>query len=244
MNNYKLILQYDGSNYAGWQLQKNAVTIQQVVTDAIEIILKEKVVLTGSGRTDAGVHALGQAANFKTDSSLELYKFRYQLNSVLPFDISAVNAEMVDENFNSRYDARKRSYIYLLSRIKSPFYGKYSWNPHREIELSKLRTLSSGFLGMKDFSAFCKTSSETKNKVCEVFNISWTEKNNLIVFSIEADRFLHGMVRTILGTLLDSLKHENPEHFIEDIFENKDRTFAGESVPAKGLFLYKVEYDN
>lgn len=244
MNNYKLILQYDGSNYAGWQMQKNAVTIQQVVTDMIELILKEKVTLTGSGRTDAGVHALGQAANFKTDISLDLYKFKYQLNSVLPHDISVIDAGMVDENFNSRYDARKRSYIYLLSKIKSPFYGKYSWNPHREIELDKLRKLSSIFVGIKDFSAFCKTASETKNKVCEVFKINWIEKDSLVVFSIDADRFLHGMVRTILGTLLDSLKQESPEQFITGIFENKDRSFAGESVPAKGLFLYKVEYDN
>lgn len=237
-----MILQYDGTNYAGWQWQDNAVSIQQKVSEAAEIILKEKINLTGSGRTDAGVHALGQTANFKTEKSLDLYKFNYQVNSILPEDISIIGSEEIDEEFNSRYDAKERSYLYLICGFKSPFYSRYSWYLNRKLDIEKLNLLSRELLGKRDYSSFCKTSSPVQNKICEVRRISWSSRNNILYFQIAADRFLHGMVRTILGTTLEALKQKDPCSYISGVFENKNRASAGESVPAKGLFLYKVKY--
>lgn len=242
MNNYKMILQYDGTGYSGWQIQENAKTIQQEIINATKIILKEEVNLIGSGRTDSGVHALGQVANFRTEKEIDLYKFQFSLNSILPQDISVLSIEKVRESFHSRFDAKKRTYIYLISQFKSPFYKNYSFFYPQKIDLEILNDLSKLFLGRKNFSSFCKKKSEVENKFCEVTEISWTNQFDLIVFKISADRFLHGMVRAIVGTLVKALKLEKPEEYIQEVFRSEDREFAGEAVPAKGLFLYKVEY--
>lgn len=242
MNNYKMIIQYDGTNYAGWQIQENAITIQQEISSAIKIILKQDVNLIGSGRTDAGVHALGQVANFKTEKDLDLYRFQFSLNSILQEDISIISIEKVNENFHSRFDAKKRTYLYLITQFKSPFYKKYSFFYPQKIDIGRLNELSKLFIGRKNFSSFCKKKSEIENKFCELYEILWSEKSDLIVVKISADRFLHGMVRAIVGTLLKSLKIEYPEKYIQEVFESENRELAGEAVPAKGLFLYKVEY--
>jgi len=121
MNNYKVTIQYDGTNYAGWQIQSNSMTVQQKFADAVKVVLRERVNLIGSGRTDTGVHALGQAANFRTEQELDLYKFRYQINSILPADISSAQIVKVDENFHARFDARSRSYLYLFTIPNPPF---------------------------------------------------------------------------------------------------------------------------
>lgn len=242
MNNYKLILQYDGSKYSGWQVQENSRTIQQEIINAIKIILKEEVNLIGSGRTDAGVHALGQVANFRIAKELDLHKFKFSLNSVLPKDISVISIEKVQESFHARFDAKKRTYIYLISQLKSPFFYNYSFFYPHKIDVVRLNELSKVFIGRKNFAAFCKKKSEVENKFCDVTEIFWTNQFELIVFKISADRFLHGMVRAIVGTLLKALKQENSESFIQKVFKSENREFAGEAVPAKGLFLYKVEY--
>ncbi|GMU95671.1 tRNA pseudouridine(38-40) synthase TruA [Ignavibacterium album] len=242
MNNYRMIIQYDGTKYAGWQIQGDQKTIQKEIVKAIKIVLKEDVNLIGSGRTDAGVHALGQVANFRTDKEIDLFKFRFSLNSVLPDDISVISINEVEENFHSRFDAKRRTYIYLISQFKSPFYKNYSYFYPQEIDLEKLQVLSRLFIGKKNYSSFCKKSSEVKNRYCEVSNVSWLKHADLIYFKISADRFLHGMVRAIVGTLLNSLKLENPEEYINQVFISEKREAAGEAVPAKGLFLYKVEY--
>ena len=132
MNNYKLIIQYDGTNYSGWQFQNNSISIQQVVSESIEKIINEKINLIGSGRTDAGVHAFGQVANFLTSKELNISSFLYSLNSVLPKDIAIKRIELVDEKFHSRFDAKKRTYIYLFSKNKSPFYCLLIWLINRE----------------------------------------------------------------------------------------------------------------
>ena len=242
MNNYKLLIQYDGTNYAGWQIQNNAVTIQQKIVDAIKIITREEINLIGSGRTDTGVHALGQVANFKTDNLLETGRFQYSLNSILPPDIAVLKTELVDEKFHSRFDAVKRSYIYLISKIKSPFYKNYSYYLRHEQNCILLNNLSKSLTGEHNFTSFARKNTETKNKICKVYNIHWRENNNLVVFKIEADRFLHGMVRTIVGTLLNAVKKNYDESYLLDVLNSKDREAAGEAVPAKGLSLFKVKY--
>ncbi len=244
MYNYKLIIQYDGTRYAGWQIQNNVKTIQQELVNSIETILQEKINLTGSGRTDAGVHALGQTANFLCSKELDTWKFRHSLNSLLPDDISVISMETADENFHARFDAKKRSYIYLISHDKSPFYFNYSYNfaLMKKYDISRLNKLSKILIGEHDFTSFCRTKTEIENKNCEIFDLHWRQNDSFTIFYVEANRFLHGMVRTLVGTLLQSNKNNFDENSLIDILEKKDRTEAGEAVPAKGLFLNKVRY--
>ncbi len=242
LNNYKFIIQYDGTDYAGWQIQKNAITVQQKITDAIEILLKEKVNLVGSGRTDAGVHALGQIANFRTENEIDIYKFKHSLNAILPTDISIIEMAKAAPEFHSRFDAKKRSYFYLFSKYKSPFYLRYSYFYPTDINCGMLNELSKTFLGKKDFTSFARKSTEPENKTCNIYEAHWKETNGLVIFKIEADRFLHGMVRTITGTLLRAMKSNLGNNFLENIFNSMDRKAAGEAVPAKGLILFKVKY--
>jgi tRNA pseudouridine38-40 synthase len=243
MPNYKLTIQYDGTNYSGWQTQAKGNTIQQTLTEAIKIIIGEDVNLIGSGRTDAGVHALGQAANFKTEKEIDPYKFIYSLNSVLPKDISVLDIKKANENFHARYDARSRKYLYLFIRYKSPFYEHYSYRYYNKLDCNYLNNLSKNLIGEKDFTSFARKSDEPEDKSCIVYNAQWKETKGFVLFFIEANRFLHGMVRTITGTLLNAQKNNYEGKYIEEIFSSKNRESAGEAVPAKGLFLYKVRYE-
>jgi tRNA pseudouridine38-40 synthase len=243
-NNYRLIIHFDGSNYAGWQMQQNAVSVQQEIIEAIAVITKENVNLIGSGRTDAGVHALGQVANFRIDKELDLIRFQYSLNSILPNDISIVQIKKVDESFHARFDAKSRSYIYLFSHNKSPFYDKYSYNYYSVVkfDFNHLNKISKEFLGEHDFTSFSRKNSEIENKMCTVSKIHWRKGKDITIFYITANRFLHGMVRTIIGTILHAEKNNLGEKYLNEIFEQKNRENAEESVPAKGLFLFKVRY--
>lgn len=244
MNNYKLIIQYDGGGFAGWQIQKNAPTVQDEIKKAIKTILREDVNLIGSGRTDTGVHALGQAANFRTENELEIKKFFLSLNSILPETISVTNVEKVDESFHARFDAESRSYIYLISKIKSPFYKKYSlFVPQFDnYDFEKLKRLTNIFKGVHDFTSFSRKESEVVNKKCEIKSVWWRNQGHYVLFYIEADRFLHGMVRTITGTLLNAVKEGKNEDYIKSIFRAKNREAAKEAAPPQGLFLFKVRY--
>ena len=240
--NYKLTIQYDGTNYSGWQIQSGSKSVQQTITDSLETITGNKINLIGSGRTDTGVHALGQAANFRIEEKLDLYKFKYSLNSILPKDISVIDSVEVPENFHARYDAKRRKYFYLFIKYKSPFYELYSYKYFYNMDCNTLNRLSKSFLGEKDFTSFSRKASETDEKDCIIYNAEWKDTKGFTFFFIEASRFLHGMVRTIIGTLLSAQKNNYDEKYIEEIFSAKNREAAGEAVPARGLFLYKVKY--
>lgn len=244
MKNYKLTIQYDGTDFAGWQIQKNAQTVQEKIIDAIEVLLKERVNLIGSGRTDAGVHALGQVGNFRTEQSIEIYKFLNSLNAILPKSISITEMEEVSKEFNARFDAVKRSYIYLIINSKSPFFYKYSnyYTKLGRIEIDKLNKLSEVFIGTHNFTSLARKDSEIKNKDSIIHDIHWRSGSGLTTFYVQANRFLHGMVRTIIGTLLHAVENSLDEKYLEDVLAAEDRTAAAESAPAKGLFLYKVRY--
>ena len=241
MNNYRLTIQYDGTEYAGWQIQENAKTIQGIISESIKTILREEINLIGSGRTDSGVHSIGQVANFRCENKIDVYSFQHSINAVLPEDISVIRIEEVDELFNSRFDAKQRTYLYLFSKIKSPFYYKYSVYK-KNLDIKSFKELSTNFLGKKDFSSFCKKKSDIENKVCEVKQVTWRETNNFYLFFISSDRFLHGMVRAIIGTILKAVNKKEGNDYIKKIIDDKSREAAGDSVPAKGLFLYRVDY--
>lgn len=242
MNNYKLHIEYDGTEFAGWQVQRKAVTVQGEIETALNILLKENTNLVGSGRTDTGVHALGQMANFLTSKEIDSRRFLYSLNAIIPETISVKSIEIVDEKFHSRFDAKKRSYIYLITKTRSPFYRKYSWFNPAAPKADELNRYNKIFFGEKDYTSFCRKNSEVENKICIVNEVRWRDVKDFLIFRISANRFLHGMVRTIIGTYFEAVKNNLSEEDLANIFSEKDRTAAGEAVPAKGLFLHKVEY--
>lgn len=244
MFNYKIKIAYDGTNYSGWQIQQNSISVQEKIKTGIEQITGEEVNLLGSGRTDSGVHAIGQTANFHLSKVIDKGKFLHSLNSVIPHDISILDIESVHKNFNSRFDAVSRSYIYIITTSKNPFYYKYSWeiNWFKNYDLSKINILSKIFIGKKDFTSFCRKNSDVENKICDLKEFRWKKFGDKIFIYVEANRFLHGMVRTLIGTVLLAAKNNYDEELIKNIIENKDRETAGEAVPARGLFLYKVRY--
>jgi tRNA pseudouridine38-40 synthase len=242
MHNIKLLVQYNGTAYSGWQIQTGSKTVQQTITDSIETITGEKINLIGSGRTDTGVHALGQVANFRINENPDLYKFSYSLNSILPKDISVISSAEVPENFHARFDARKRKYLYLFIKYKSPFYEQFAHRYFYRLDCGFLNRLSGAIIGKKDFTSFARKADETEDKICTVYDAVWRETKGFLLFFIEADRFLHGMVKTIVGTLLKAQKNYYDEKYIDEIFLAKNREAAGEAVPSRGLFLYKVWY--
>lgn len=242
MFNYRMTIQYDGTNYSGWQIQENALTVQEVLTKSIEQISQEKINLIGAGRTDTGVHALGQVANFLLSRELDLYRFKYSLNSVLPDDISITQIELTDEKFHARFSAKKRSYIYLISNYKSPFFDRYSYNLFSELNQDKLNELCSLLIGVQDFTSFSKNNPDVQNKICEIYEARWRRQKNFFIFYIEANRFLYGMVRAIVGSLLKAYSTETGIEYLRNVILQKDRNAAADAVPAKGLFLYKVKY--
>jgi len=244
MKNYRLTIQYDGTNYSGWQIQPNVDTIQQQIEDAIQVLTKERINLVGSGRTDAGVHALGQIANFKIGNELDIHKFQHSLNSILPSDIAIKNISEVNENFHSRFDAKKRSYLYVINSMKSPFYKDfaYFYPPITKSGIDLLNDISSEFLGEFDFTSFSKKNSETKDKICNITLSHWRKNKDLYLFRIDGNRFLHGMVRAIVGTILEIAEKKQSISKVKEILLQKDRDAAGRGVPACGLYLYKVKY--
>lgn len=242
MNNYKLTIQYDGTNFHGWQSQNNAVTIQEVVTKGIEILVREKINLIGAGRTDRGVHALGQVANFRTEADPDLYRFKHALNGILPKEIAVKKIEKVNEDFHARFDAKSRTYWYLITRMKSPFYYKYSYLYPHNVDTAMLTAYADRFLGEHDFTGFAKELPQTDHCLCNIYSAQWKRFQNVLLFRIEANRYLHGMVRSIVGTMLTGLKHHEPAEWINEIIDAKDRNRTGYAVPSNGLYLTKIQY--
>ena len=244
MKNYRLKIQYSCKNYSGWQIQPNVKTIQGEIVDKIKIITGTEVNLIGSGRTDSGVHAIGQIANFQMENELNLYKFKHSLNAILSEDIAITEISEVSNEFHSRFDAKKRSYLYIFTNEKSPFYNDFSYfyNPVFNLDIDKLNQISNLILGESDFTSFSRKKTDTENMICNISFARWKKTKNFILFRIDANRFLHGMVRTIVGTILQIAEKNLPNEVILDIISQKNRESAGRAVEAKGLFLLNVKY--
>ena len=256
LKNIKLVITYDGTDYSGWQRQSNKKTVQGIIEDELRKITGEKgLKLYGSGRTDAGVHAIGQVANFKTMSNIPVPKISTILNNLLPSDIRIKYANEVFSNFHSRYNAKSRIYRYnIINRAKMPeiyttknlFLNRYCYFYYKTLDIDKMRETAQYLIGSNDLSAFSCTNQRntgiTKNKVRNIKNITITKKNQIIVFSVEADSFLYKMVRKIVGTLIEfSVTNRNPDDIIK-IIKSGDNQNSGKVVPSNGLFLVKVRY--
>ncbi|RPH50731.1 MAG: tRNA pseudouridine(38-40) synthase TruA [Desulfobacteraceae bacterium] len=243
--NFKLIIEYDGTAYNGWQRQKNGRTIQGEIEKALLVMTGRSLTLTGAGRTDAGVHALGQVANFICDTRLEPEAFYNGLNSLLPGDIVIKECAQVHEKFHSRYDAKRKIYNYrILNRAVPAAVGRdYGWHIRKPLLLEAMQASASCIAGTHDFKAFEGTGSPRKSTVRTVFRAE-IHKNNedLVIFEIEADGFLRFMVRNIVGTLVCAGLGKISSGDVKEILGSKDRSKACATAPAHGLFLMEVKY--
>lgn len=243
MENVKLILEYDGTRYVGWQVQPNGPSIQGELETALRQILQETISVTGAGRTDSGVHARGQVASFKVARPVQPHALAKSLNAVLPHDIVVISAENVPEDFNARYSARSRLYRYYLSLRPTAVQREYSWyvGGYR-IDTGLLNNCAARVLGAHDFSSFCKSDTSADQLSCVVESSKWSNSDSSMVYEISANRFLYGMVRALVGTMIEIGRgHRSCDEF-DAIMQAKDRAKAGMSAPARGLFLEEVIY--
>ena len=245
MRNIKLTIEYDGSAYHGWQIQRGVRTIQGVMREHIAQITQKKINLIGAGRTDAGVHALAQVANFKTESTLDLSSLQRGLNSLLPPDIVVRGLEEVAEEFHARFSARSKVYEYhiLNQPYPSALLRNYAWFIHDELDIPSIKKCGKLLIGSHDFSSFRASGDESRHSMREVIQLEIERReDNLIVVTIEANAFLREMVRSIVGTLVDVGRRKTSFAEFKDIFGAHDRRRAGMTAPAHGLFLVEVKY--
>jgi tRNA pseudouridine38-40 synthase len=242
--NLKLTIEYDGTNYHGWQNQPSGQTVQAVLEQAISTFLGVATRIHGSGRTDAGVHALGQVANFFSEKEIDLHRLRRGLNALTPQDITIKAIEIVHDSFDARRDGRSRTYEYrVLNRsTPSPFYLKYAWHVHDLLDVRAMRGAIRYLEGEHDFSSFRAAGCDAAHPVRKVYRVSLDERGELLVFTIEATAFLRHMFRNIVGTLVEVGRGlRAPQSFVE-LLDGRDRTKAGATAPAHGLFLIEVKY--
>jgi tRNA pseudouridine38-40 synthase len=242
--NIKVIIEYDGTNYAGWQKQKNAVTIQEVLEKAIGKITGEQIEVTGCSRTDAGVHARGFVGNFFTESRVPVSRFADAINSQLPRDIVVLQSEEVSLDFHSRYNSRGKTYSYtILNRFHPAAIGRgYMYHFRQQVDMDKMKEAASKLVGTHDFSAFKNAGSSVKTSVRTITALIVERQGDSIKIYASADGFLYNMVRIIVGTLVEVGIGKIQPYEIADIILSKDRTRSGRCVPPDGLCLEEVYY--
>lgn len=240
---YRVDLSYLGRDFHGWQKQPNAVTVQQTIEDAFSIVFKDNIEFMGCGRTDTGVHAREFTAHF--DSKREYTEANVRkLNNYLPFSISIKSIVKTKDDFHARFDAISRTYEYNISVYKNPFIKEFSWFIPIQLDVELMNKCAKILYEYKDFTSFSKLHTDVKTNNCDVKYAHFTLQDDLLVFEITADRFLRNMVRAIVGTLVDVGKGKISQDEFVKVIEAKDRSKAGQSAPAEGLFLTKISYPN
>ncbi|MFA6079385.1 MAG: tRNA pseudouridine(38-40) synthase TruA [Candidatus Omnitrophota bacterium] len=244
MRNVKLTVQYDGTHYAGWQTQKNAKTVQEVIEKALRKITGEKVNLTGSGRTDSGVHARAQVANFRTRSALPLKNIQMALNSILPKDIVISGAEEAGPKFSAQHSAKSKVYRYTIANgdFVDPFIRRFAAKCFYKLDMGAMKRAASVLCGKHDFRSFQAKDVIERGSVRTIKKITIEKDGYLIYIDIEANGFLYNMARNIAGTLIEVARGKIPEDRVKDILLKKDRRLSGPTAPAQGLCLMKVKY--
>lgn len=235
-------LAYNGKAYHGWQIQPNALTIQEVLESALSTLLSEKISIVGAGRTDTGVHALQMFAHFDYDKQINSNQLVYKLNALLPLDIAVTTIHAVNEEAHARFDATSRTYNYRICTKKDVFEFDYSYAMHLPLDIDKMNEASAILLTYRDFQCFSKSNTDVKTYNCTIKEAIWSQQGNIITFVITADRFLRNMVRAIVGTLIEIGLHKKDINELHEIIKSKNRSNAGYSVPAHGLFLTQIEY--
>ncbi len=242
---YFIQLSYDGTNYHGWQIQQNAHSVQEEVEKALTVIAREKIEVVGAGRTDTGVHAAFYIAHFDSaHEGLADENMLFKLNCLLPFDIAVQKIFQVRSDAHARFDATYREYKYYFSRAKDPFTHAYAEKESRKLNVERMNEAAKMLLEIEDFTSFSKLGSEVKTNNCKVTKAFWEEKGGQLIFTIRADRFLRNMVRAIVGTLIEVGLGKMTFDELKAVIDKKDRSSAGASVAAKGLFLVDIGYPN
>lgn len=239
---YFIEFAYNGKNYHGWQYQPNASSVQETLSNAVSVLLRNETELMGAGRTDSGVHAKQMFAHFDSDVNFKAEKLISKLNSYLPKDIVVFDIHQVSDEAHARFDAKKRTYEYHIHSFKDAFENEQSWYLHQKLDLEKMNQASKMLFEYQDFQCFSKVHTDVTTFNCSIFEANWKQDKNRIVFTISADRFLRNMVRAIVGTLTEIGSGKKNLDDLKKIIESKDRNQAGASAPAHGLFLTKVEY--
>ncbi|MDX1740871.1 MAG: tRNA pseudouridine(38-40) synthase TruA [Rhodothermales bacterium] len=243
MPRYKIILEYEGTNYSGWQVQKEEPSVQAVLEEALSVALRVQTGVVGSGRTDAGVHSRGQVGHFDHPEPVDEYRLMSSLNGLLPGDIAVRAVEPVSDAFHARYDATSRLYRYYVTTRPTALQRLFRTRIHPDTDFQAMNSAATVLVTRDDFSSFCRTQSETRNRVCGVKRAQWvSEENGYHRFEIEADRFLHGMVRAIVGTLLEVGRGHRPADDLSRILAARDRREAGPAAAPHGLVIERVTY--
>lgn len=239
-----LDIAYRGTNYAGWQIQDNAHTVQAELEQALTILLREPIRCTGAGRTDAGVHARQLMVHFDTERTDLPKQFFRSLNGILPEDVS-INQVYVPDNpdFHTRFDALSRAYEYRILRRKTPFILDLAMEYRNDLDLEKMQEATALLMNYEDFGSFCKAHADNQTNLCKMFYARWQTEGELWRFEIKANRFLRGMVRAIVGSLLEVGVGRMTVQGFKEMIESGDRTQAGPNVDAKGLYLVEVAYE-
>ena len=242
--NIKLTVEYDGTRYHGWQVQASGETIQAVLERAVSTLLGRPTRVIGSGRTDAGVHALGQVANFISDKELRPYLVQRALNALTPEDVTIKTVEIVPDSFHARRDGRSRIYEYrILNRPSpSPFHLKFAWHVHDPLNIAMMREAITCLEGEHDFSSFRAAGCDAAHPVRTIYRTSLNPRGELIVFTVEATAFLRHMVRNLMGTLVEVGRQQRTPQSFAELLTARDRTQAGITAPPQGLFLVQVNY--
>ena len=240
---YFIEISYKGTDFHGWQIQPNAISIQEIIQQGLQTLLGEEIDIVGAGRTDAGVHARQIFAHFDTINNLDKKDFAYRLNAIIPTSIYIKRIIKVTEQAHARFDAQSRSYEYHIHLVNNPFITETTWQiPRRNFDVKLMNKAASLLLKHTNFKAFSKSKTDVKTYECTVSRAEWIQKENQLIFRISANRFLRNMVRAIVGSLLEVGEGKTSLKDFEKIIINKDRSQAGVSVPAKGLFLTRVSY--
>jgi tRNA pseudouridine38-40 synthase len=239
---YFIELSYNGRAYHGWQIQPNAISVQEVLEKALSTLLKENISTMGAGRTDAGVHAMQMFAHFETNVIFEIETLIFKLNSYLPEDIAIKDLFNVKPEAHTRFDALSRTYLYRIALEKNPFNTNQAFYLKHKIDAAKLKEATKILLEYKDFQCFSKSNTDVKTYNCNIMKAEWLMVENEIQFTIKADRFLRNMVRAIVGTLINIGLGKLEVAALHDIIKSKNRSEAGFSVPAHALYLTEVVY--
>lgn len=242
MRNIKAILEYDGADFNGWQWQPKGRTVQGVLQSSLERLIRESPKVISAGRTDAGVHALGQVVNFKTETRLKPQQIKSGLNSYLPDDIRVLEVQEVPQQFHARHDATKRFYRYVISTRPKAIGRQYAWHCRYALDLGKMKTAASFLPGSHVFKGFAKLIENEPHYLCDVESAQWIDSDDRLVFEISANRFLHHMVRMIVGTLVEVGRGKYAPEYVKQILDVKELQRVIVVAPPQGLFLVKVYY--
>ena len=239
---YFLELAFDGTAYHGWQAQLHSTSIQERLTQCLEILLQQPISITGCGRTDAGVHASYYVAHFDSNKPLDTSHFLFRINKLLPTAISIYSCTLVDSDADARFSAIQRQYKYYIHTNKHPYLADYAWYTYGTLDMAAMNEACSCFIAQKDWSSFCKLKGENLPTTCTVSEAHWQANATGFVFTISANRFVRNMVRAAVGTLVEIGKGKIAPSQMQTILEGKNRTLAAGSAPAQGLFLYNIIY--